>query len=83
MKQTVESGSAFVLDDATSDTNRIYEKAVAFAQSAPPGPVFRCQPRTVAVQKKGKQEPDDLEVKEVTAVPLERENEKQASKTQR
>ncbi|XVE98115.1 hypothetical protein REPUB_Repub03eG0077600 [Reevesia pubescens] len=83
MKQAVESGSAVVLDDATLDADRIYERAVAFAQSAPPGPVFRRQPRKVAVQKNEKQEPGDLEVKEATAVPYKRGKEKQPSKTQR
>ncbi|EOY30694.1 PREDICTED: CRS2-associated factor 1, chloroplastic [Theobroma cacao] len=83
MKQAVESGSAVVLDDATLDADIIYERAVAFARSAPPGPVFRHQPRKVAVQKNGKQEPANLEVKELKAVPNKGGNEKQASKTQR
>ncbi|KAK8707026.1 hypothetical protein V6N13_058094 [Hibiscus sabdariffa] len=41
MKQAVESGSAAVLDDATLDADEIYQRSVAFARSAPPGPVFR------------------------------------------
>ncbi|XWS26800.1 hypothetical protein CRYUN_Cryun26dG0061300 [Craigia yunnanensis] len=83
MKQAVESGSAVVLDDSALDADRIYERAVGFARSAPSGPVFRRQPRKVAVQKNEKQEPGDLEVKEVTTVPYKRGNQKQASKTQR
>ncbi|KAK8597703.1 hypothetical protein V6N13_095103 [Hibiscus sabdariffa] len=84
MKQAVENGSAVVLDDATLDADGIYQRSVAFAQSAPPGPVFRRNPRKVAVQKNDEQEePRNLEVKEVTAVPFKRGNEKQASKTRR
>ncbi|XP_022729148.1 CRS2-associated factor 1, chloroplastic [Durio zibethinus] len=83
MKQAVESGCAVVLDDAALDADRVYERAVAFAQSAPPGPVFRRHSRKVAVQKNEMHEPGDLEVKEVRAVPYKRGNEKQATKTQR
>ncbi|OMO82655.1 hypothetical protein CCACVL1_11838 [Corchorus capsularis] len=80
LKQAVESGSAVVLDDASLDADRIYERAVAFAQSAPPGPVFTRQPRKSAVEMNEKQEPGDLEVKEVAAVSNKRGNEKKASK---
>ncbi|XVF88597.1 hypothetical protein PTKIN_Ptkin19aG0063700 [Pterospermum kingtungense] len=83
MKQAVESGSAVILDDATLDADKIYEKVVDFALSAPPGPVFRLQPRKAAVRKEEKQELGDLEVKEVAAVAYKRGNEKQASKTRR
>ncbi|XVF49130.1 hypothetical protein PTKIN_Ptkin03bG0243700 [Pterospermum kingtungense] len=83
MKQAVDSGSAVVLDDATLDADRIYERAVAFSWTAPPGPVFRHQPRKAPVKKNEKQEPGDLEVKEVKAVPYSRENKKPSSKSQR
>ncbi|KAL4295801.1 hypothetical protein GQ457_12G022920 [Hibiscus cannabinus] len=83
MKQAVESGSAAVLDDATLDADEIYQRSVAFARSAPPGPVFRRQPRKVAIQKNEEKEPKNLEVKEITAVAYKRGNEKQASKTRK
>ncbi|KAE8735380.1 CRS2-associated factor 2 [Hibiscus syriacus] len=84
MKQAVESGSAVVLDYATLDADEIYQRSVAFSQSAPPGPVFRRQPLKVAIQKNEQEEESrNLEVKEVTAVSYKRGNEKQASKTRR
>ncbi|KAA8523151.1 hypothetical protein F0562_009574 [Nyssa sinensis] len=68
-KQAVESGSAVVLDDSSLDADIVYERAVALAQSAPLGPVFRHRrPRKVAALKiekpVEKQETGDLEVKE-------------------
>ncbi|KAK8543654.1 hypothetical protein V6N13_025826 [Hibiscus sabdariffa] len=83
MKQAVESGSAAVLDDATLDADEIYKRSVAFARSAPPGPVFRRQPRKVAIQKNEEKEPKNLQVKEITAVAYKRGNEKQASKSRK
>ncbi|KAL1164554.1 hypothetical protein V6Z11_A06G076800 [Gossypium hirsutum] len=83
MKQAVESGSAVILDDPTLDADGIYQRSVAFARSAPPGPVFRRQPRKMSIQKNKELEPGNLEVKEVTAVPHKRGNEKQASKPRR
>lgn len=86
LKQAVESGSAIVLDDATLDADSIYERAVAFAHSAPPGPVFMHRPRKVAVQKSEKQEKlesEDLEVKEITLVCKKRGSERQNSKIRR
>jgi hypothetical protein len=66
LKQAVEIGSAVVLD-ANLDADAVYQKAVAFAQSAPPGPVFRRQPRNTVVQKSEMQENGELEVKQVTS----------------
>ncbi|OMO58250.1 hypothetical protein COLO4_34785 [Corchorus olitorius] len=80
LKQAVESGSAVILDDASLDADRIYERAIAFARSAPPGPVFKRRPRKSAVRMNEKQEPEELEVKKVAAVPNRRGNEKKASK---
>ncbi|KAL5835918.1 hypothetical protein ACOSQ4_015415 [Xanthoceras sorbifolium] len=68
MKQAVESGSAIVLDDAILDADIVYERSVAFAKSAPPGPVFRHRFKKVAVQKSGKKEGGILEVKKETEV---------------
>lgn len=64
LKQAVESGSAVVLEDSSLDADAVYEKAVALAKSAPPGPVFRRQPKNVLVQGCDKHKSDDLEVKE-------------------
>lgn len=63
MQQAVENGSALVLDDATLNADSIYERSVAFAKSAPPGPVFRQRFRKMAVQKREKKEARYLEVK--------------------
>lgn len=63
-KQAVESGSAYVLDNSSLDADSVYERAVALAQSAPPGPVFRHRPRR-SVNKESREQPTgDLEVKE-------------------
>lgn len=51
LKQAVEGGSAIVLDDSYLDADIVYQKAVAFAKSAPPGPVFRDRPRRVTFKK--------------------------------
>ncbi|GLU09915.1 hypothetical protein SLE2022_267500 [Rubroshorea leprosula] len=83
LKQAVESGSAVVLDDASLDADKIYERTVVFARSAPPGPVFRRRPRKAAVKNSEKQEPDVLEVKEVAPIRKNSANEKQTSKIQR
>ncbi|XP_044464653.1 CRS2-associated factor 1, chloroplastic-like [Mangifera indica] len=56
MEQAVESGSAIVLDDATLDADNVYEKSVALANSAPPGPVFMHRPRKRAAQKNERNE---------------------------
>ncbi|XP_031250659.1 CRS2-associated factor 1, chloroplastic [Pistacia vera] len=81
MKEAVESGSALVLDDRTLDADSIYEKSVAFAKSAPPGPVFMHRSRKKATQKNEKnekKETGDLEVKrEVASFAEKRRNARQ------
>ncbi|KAG5243391.1 hypothetical protein OIU77_030473 [Salix suchowensis] len=69
LKQAVEIGSAVVLVDSNLDADAVYQKAVSFAQSAPPGPVFRREARNKVVQKSEKQENGELEleVKQVTS----------------
>uniref|UniRef100_A0A2P2LHC7 CRM domain-containing protein n=1 Tax=Rhizophora mucronata TaxID=61149 RepID=A0A2P2LHC7_RHIMU len=64
-KQAIEEGNAVVLADADLDADTIYQKAVAFDQSHSPGPVFRCQPKPVIVQKHEQQESGDLEITKV------------------
>ncbi|ESR64491.1 hypothetical protein CICLE_v100106541mg, partial [Citrus x clementina] len=63
MRQAVENGSAVVLDDATLDADSIYERSVAFAKSAPPGPVFQQRSRKIAIQKGEKKEAGHLKMK--------------------
>ncbi|KAI3495834.1 hypothetical protein L1887_38180 [Cichorium endivia] len=41
LKQAVQDGIAVVLDDSCLDADDVYAKAVAFAESAIPGPTFR------------------------------------------
>ncbi|XP_023735892.1 CRS2-associated factor 1, chloroplastic [Lactuca sativa] len=41
LKQAVQEGIATVLDDSCLDADAVYAKAVAFAESAIPGPAFR------------------------------------------
>lgn len=79
-KQAVDNGSAIILDDDSLDGDIIYQRAVAFAKSAPPGPVFRHhRPRKVAVQKLEEQETEDLKVMDDTRVPSERSEKKSAN----
>ncbi|KAL6519112.1 CCR4-Not complex caf1 ribonuclease subunit Caf1 [Orobanche gracilis] len=40
-EQAVEIGLAFVLDDQSLDADAVFKKSVAFAKTAPSGPVFR------------------------------------------
>ncbi|KAG9449178.1 hypothetical protein H6P81_009143 [Aristolochia fimbriata] len=55
-KQAVESGQALVLDDGdTLDANSIYQRAIAFGKTAPPGPVFRQKTRKVVPRPPNKE----------------------------
>ncbi|XP_022999431.1 CRS2-associated factor 1, chloroplastic isoform X1 [Cucurbita maxima] len=84
LKQAVENGGALVLDDSSLDADVIYRRAVAFSQSAPPEPVFRHQPKKkVAVDKGPEQTSRELEVKEESAVSVERGSGKKDSKTKK
>lgn len=78
--QAVESGSAFVLDNSSLDADSVYERAVALAQSAPPGPVFRHRSKRFINKKSQEQLTDDLEVKEKVSnevrAPRSKENKK-------
>ncbi|XP_038890553.1 CRS2-associated factor 1, chloroplastic [Benincasa hispida] len=83
-KQAVENGSAIVLDDSSLDADVVYQRAVAFSQSAPPGPTFRHERRKkVAVDGSEEQTSRELEVKEQTAVSIEVGNGKKDSKTKK
>lgn len=64
LEQAVESGRAVVLDASSLDPDMVYERSVAVAKVAPPGPVFRHHPRKVAIQKSENQKTRVLEVDE-------------------
>ncbi|WCJ42531.1 CRS2-associated factor 1 chloroplastic [Euphorbia peplus] len=78
-KEAVESGSAVVLVDSL-DADTVYERAVAFAQSAPSGPIFRHRLRKVQIQKSEEHSNEIPEV-EVAAVSPAAESEKQLTKS--
>uniref|UniRef100_A0A2P2LHE3 CRM domain-containing protein n=1 Tax=Rhizophora mucronata TaxID=61149 RepID=A0A2P2LHE3_RHIMU len=63
LKQAVEEGIAVVLADTDLDADTVYQKALAFGQSATPGPVFGHQRKTVVVQKNEQQESRDVKVR--------------------
>ncbi|KAI5675138.1 hypothetical protein M9H77_06088 [Catharanthus roseus] len=64
-RQAVESGSALLLDGSSLDADIVYQRAVALADSAPPGPTFRHRrPRKLVNKTSEKQQTDDLKVDE-------------------
>ncbi|ESW32299.1 hypothetical protein PHAVU_002G310400 [Phaseolus vulgaris] len=76
-EQAVEKGSALVLDKDSLDADNIYQKTVAFAKSASPGPIFGKHRKSPdAVQKSHKKEGSTLETKETTTVSTKREKAK-------
>ncbi|KAK9705935.1 hypothetical protein RND81_07G093600 [Saponaria officinalis] len=56
LTQALDSGRALTLDDTSLDADIVYEKSVAFAQVAPPGPAFEHRPRKVAILKSENQQ---------------------------
>lgn len=84
MKQAVETGHAVVLDDAILDADRVFEKAVTFAKSAPCGLVFRHYQRKSQIQNsEKKQEYKNSQVKDDESIAKKRGKEKRASKAKR
>ncbi|XP_027358203.1 CRS2-associated factor 1, chloroplastic [Abrus precatorius] len=73
LEQAVEKGSALVFDDEPLDDDFIYQTTLAFAESAPPEPIFKL-PRKVIVQESDKQEGLKLETEQITSVTLKDEN---------
>ena len=45
------------MDDDSLDADLAFERSVALAKTAPPGPTFRCRNRKTAVKKTSKQDP--------------------------
>ncbi|KAL0552845.1 hypothetical protein IC582_011972 [Cucumis melo] len=80
LKQAVENGSAVVLDSSSLDADVVYQRSVAFSQSAPPSPVFKHERRKKVAADKSKEETSrELEVKEEETAG----NEKKDSKTKK
>ncbi|KAI3671027.1 hypothetical protein L1987_87673 [Smallanthus sonchifolius] len=70
LKQAVQDGIAFVLEDSHLDADVVYAKAVAFSKSAQPGPTFRhYRPKKVAIVSTETREDEETVVnKEVVTV---------------
>ncbi|KAL2553693.1 CRS2-associated factor 1 [Forsythia ovata] len=90
LKQAVECGRAILLDDHCLDADNVFKMTVAFAKTAPTGPVFRHGPKKKAVQRGEKKESSDLELKEAAAVagteiavPGRRESERKSSRNEK
>ncbi|KAL2940542.1 CRS2-associated factor 1 chloroplastic [Bienertia sinuspersici] len=67
LREAVESGSALILEDSYLDADMVYERSVAFAQEAPPGPVFRHRPPKVTVQKRENKKTGDSSAEEAVS----------------
>ncbi|KAG8367365.1 hypothetical protein BUALT_Bualt16G0064500 [Buddleja alternifolia] len=67
-KQAVENGMAIVLDEESLDADTVFKNAVAFAKTAPTGPVFSHRPKKLAIQENKEQECGDSGPKEAPAV---------------
>uniref|UniRef100_A0A803NSX7 CRM domain-containing protein n=1 Tax=Cannabis sativa TaxID=3483 RepID=A0A803NSX7_CANSA len=81
LQQAVEGGMAIVLDDPQLDADIVYQKTVAFSQSAPPGPVFKLQPKKVRIktaenEDNKKQNVEDVEPKKTLTVGVKERNSK-------
>ncbi|XP_058074248.1 CRS2-associated factor 1, chloroplastic [Magnolia sinica] len=82
-RQAIGNGSALVLDDDSLDANIVFERAVALAKTAPPGPIFRSRIRKVVVRKDEEQKSEVLEVKEIVAFSEKKSSERRSSKNPR
>ncbi|XP_062090863.1 CRS2-associated factor 1, chloroplastic [Humulus lupulus] len=65
LQQAVEGGMAIVLDDPQLDADIVYQKTVAFSQSAPPGPVFMLRQKKVRIKNAEDEENEKLNIKDV------------------
>lgn len=61
LRQAVENGSALILDTNSLDADTAYQRAVAFAKTAPSGPVFRHRPRRAVSKKIVKEEDGNVD----------------------
>ncbi|KAJ0751724.1 putative RNA-binding, CRM domain, YhbY-like superfamily, CRS2-associated factor, plant [Helianthus annuus] len=71
LKQAVQDGIAYVLEDSHLDADVVYAKAVAFSKSAQPGPTFRLQrAKKVVTATTEKQEDEETVEHEVVTVSV-------------
>ncbi|XP_010917763.1 CRS2-associated factor 1, chloroplastic [Elaeis guineensis] len=87
LRQAVENGRAIILDEHSLDANIVFERSVALAKTAQPGPVFQHRVRKSAVQRTQKDKGDKIKEQdtEVEAVPVseKRCNERNNSRSRR
>ncbi|KAF8022834.1 hypothetical protein BT93_F0373 [Corymbia citriodora subsp. variegata] len=84
LRQAVDNGSALILDTNSLDADIIYQRAVAFAKTAPPGPIFRHRPRRSVSKKIVKEENGNVDAKGGPSSTLtERGNKQRDPKIQR
>ncbi|KAL9268090.1 CRS2-associated factor 1, chloroplastic-like protein [Drosera capensis] len=69
LREAVSSGSALILDDTHLDADSVYERSVAFAQTAPPGPVFVGRWKKF-VEDHGNIETEELEARVIAPLPV-------------
>lgn len=67
-KKAVENGMAVMLDRDSLDADIVFRRAVAFAKTAPTGPVFGRRAKQLAVEKNKKVELDESGSKEAQVV---------------
>lgn len=74
--QAIESGRAIILEDEALDADIVYERSVALAKTAPPGPAFRHKLKRVLVQKNEKENKNSeervIEVETISNIPEKR-----------
>lgn len=73
LREAVSSGSALILDDTHLDADSVYERSVAFAKTAPPGPVFMGRRKKVVedrVEDCVNIGTEDLEVRVIASLPV-------------
>ncbi|KAK1312133.1 hypothetical protein QJS10_CPA07g00829 [Acorus calamus] len=89
LRQAIDSGSAIRLDELPLDADIVFQRSIALAKTAPPGPVFRQRIRKFVVKKsekykKEKREESDVQVGEVAIVSERRSSsEKRSSRNRR
>ncbi|KAK1285236.1 hypothetical protein QJS10_CPB20g00629 [Acorus calamus] len=88
LRQAINSGSAISLDELPLDADIVFQRSIALAKTAPPGPVFRQRIRKFVVKKsekhkKEKRQESDVQVGEVAIVSKRSSSEKRSSRNRR
>ncbi|RZR70643.1 hypothetical protein BHM03_00000937 [Ensete ventricosum] len=65
LRQAVDSGTAVILDDSCLDANIVYERSVALAKTAPPGPIFQHRIKKVSEQTTEQENSDESEEQDI------------------